>query len=205
VSQLSAQSYVLLAHNGLPVRSVRDLVDYARAHPGELNYASVGQGSQIHLMTELFRSVARIDVVHVPYKGIAAAYPDLFAGSTHFVFAGILSALTHVRAGRLRALAVSGAKRMSALPDLPTVAEAGVAGFAVSQWYALLAPARTPRAIVARLNEETRRTLEDPEVARRIAAEGSEAVFSTPAQLGAHIKAERARWARVIRQSGIKG
>jgi tripartite-type tricarboxylate transporter receptor subunit TctC len=205
VSQLSAQSYVLMANNALPVRSVKDLVAHAKAHPGKLNYASVGQGSQIHLMSELFRSLAGIDVTHVPYKGIGAAYPDLMAGTIHFVFGGILTALPHVKAGRLRGLAVSGAKRMSALPDLPTVAEAGVPGFAVSQWYAVLAPSKTPRAIVDRLNREINKALDDPEVSRRIAAEGSEAIGSTPQQLGAHIQSERARWARVIKQAGIKG
>jgi tripartite-type tricarboxylate transporter receptor subunit TctC len=205
VSQLSAQSYVLMANNALPVRSVKELIAYAKAHPGKLNYASVGQGSQIHLMTELFRSLAGIDVTHVPYKGIGAAYPDLMAGTIHFVFGGILTALPHVKAGRLRGLAVSGARRMSALPDLPTVAESGVPGFAVSQWYAVLAPSRTPRAIVDRLNREINKALQDPEVARRIAAEGSEAVGSTPQQLAAHIQTERAKWARVIKQAGIKG
>jgi tripartite-type tricarboxylate transporter receptor subunit TctC len=205
VSQLSAQSYVLMANNALPVRSVKDLVAHAKAHPGKLNYASVGQGSQIHLMSELFRSLAGIDVTHVPYKGIGAAYPDLMAGTIHFVFGGILTALPHVKAGRLRGLAVSGAKRMSALPDLPTVAEAGVPGFAVSQWYAVLAPSKTPRAIVDRLNREINKAVDDPEVSRRIAAEGSEAIGSTPQQLGAHIQSERARWARVIKQAGIKG
>lgn len=204
VSQLSAQSYVLLVNNALPVRSVRELVAHARAHPRKLNYASVGQGSQIHLMTELFRSLARVEVVHVPYKGIAAAYPDLMSGTVHFVFGGIVSALAHVKAGRLRGLAVSGARRMSALPDLPTVAEAGVPGFAVSQWYAVLAPAGTPRAVVERLNREINAALGNAEVARRIAAEGSEAVGSTPRELAAHIEAERARWARVIKEAGIR-
>jgi tripartite-type tricarboxylate transporter receptor subunit TctC len=205
VSRLSAQSYVLTVNNALPVRSVRELVAHAKSNPGKLNYASVGQGSQIHLMTELFRSLAGIDVMHVPYKGIAAAYPDLMAGSIHFTFAGIISALTHVRSGRLRALAVSGAARMSALPELPTVAEAGVPGFAVSQWYAVLAPAGTPGRIVARLNREINQALQQPDVSGRIAAEGSEAVGSTPQQLAADIQAERAKWARVIREAGIKG
>lgn len=205
VSQLSAQSYVLMANNALPVRSVKELIAHAKANPGKLNYASVGQGSQIHLMTELFRSLAGIIVTHVPYKGIGAAYPDLMAGTIHFVFGGILTALPHVKTGRLRGLAVSGARRMSALPDLPTVAEAGVPGFAVSQWYAVLAPSRTPRAIVDRLNREINKALQDTEVSRRIAAEGSEAVGSTPQQLAAHIQSERAKWARVIQQAGIKG
>lgn len=205
LSQVTAQSYVLVANSALPVKSVRELVDHAKANPGKLNYASVGQGSQIHLMTELFRSLAGIEVTHVPYKGIAAAYPDIMAGSVHFVFGGVLSALPHVKAGRLRALAVSGAQRMKSLPDLPTVSEAGVAGFAVSQWYAMLAPARTPRALVDLLNREINRALGDPEVARRIAAEGSEAAGSTSQQLAGMIQAERSKWVKVIREAGIKG
>ncbi len=204
VSQLSAQGYVLVVSNALPVKSVRELVAHAKANPGKLNYASVGQGSQIHLMTELFRSFARIEVIHVPYKGITAAYPELMSGTIQFVFGGITSALPHVKSGRLRGLAVSGAKRMSALPDLPTVSEAGVPGFVVTQWYGVLAPARTPRGIVEHLNREINRALRDPEVVRRIAAEGSEAVGSTPQELAAHIGAERARWAKVIKEAGIK-
>jgi len=205
ISQLSAQSYVLMTTLSLPVKSVPELLAHARANPGKLNYASVGQGSQIHLLTELFRSMTKIQVVHVPYKGIAAAYPDLFAGTIHFTFAGIISAQTHVKAQRVRALAVSGPTRMKALPDLPTVAEAGVPGFAVTQWYGLLAPAGTPRQTVEFLNKEVRRALQQPDVAGRIAAEGSEAVASTPPQLAAQIKAERAKWTKVIKEAGIKG
>lgn len=205
ISQLSAQSYVLMATPSLPVKSVAGLIEHAKANPGRLNYASVGQGSQIHLMTELFRTMAGIRVTHVPYKGIAAAYPDLMAGTIHFVFGGILSALTQVKTGKLRPLAVSGAKRMAALPELPTVAEAGVRGFAVSQWYALLAPAGTPRAIVDQLNNEINKALRQPDVASRIAAEGSEAVGSTPQHIATHVKSERAKWAKVIQEAGIKG
>ena len=205
ITQLSAQSYVLMTTSSLPVKSVSELLAHARANPGRLNYASVGQGSQIHLMTELFRSMTNIQVVHVPYKGIAAAYPDLFAGSIHFTFAGIISAQPHVKAQRVRALAVSGPNRMKALPELPTVAEAGVPGFAVTQWYGMLAPPGTPRSIVEFLNKEINRALQQPDVAGRIAAEGSEAVGTTPAQLADLIKAERAKWAKVIKDAGIKG
>jgi len=205
ITQLSAQAYVLMTSNALPVKSVRELIAHAKANPGKLNFASVGQGSQIHLMTELFRTRAGIQAVHVPYKGIAAAYPDVFSGGIHFVFGGILSALPHVKAQRLRALAVSGPRRLRALPELPTVAEAGVPGFAVTQWYGLLAPAGTPRPIVDFLNKEVNKALQQPEVAGRIAADGSEAVGSTPQQLTAIIKAERAKWVGVIKEAGIKG
>ena len=205
ITQLSAQSYVLVVNNELPVRSVSELIAHAKANPGMLNFASVGTGSQIHLMTELFRSMTGIDAVHVPYKGIAAAYPDLMSGRIQFSFAGIISAQAHVRAQRLRALAVSGPRRMKAVPDLPTVAEAGVPGFAVTQWYGLLAPAGTPRQTVEFLNKAINSALRQSEVAGRIAAEGSEAVGSTPAQLAALIKAERAKWEKVIQAAGIKG
>jgi len=205
ITQLSAQSYVLMTTPSLPVNSVTELIAHARANPGKLNFASVGQGSQIHLLTELFRTMTKIQVIHVPYKGIAAAYPDLFSGSIHFTFAGIISAQPHIKAQRVRALAVSGPARMKALPDLPTVAEAGVPGFAVTQWYGLLAPAGTPRQTLEFLNKEVTRALQQPDVAGRIAAEGSEAVASTPQQLIAQIKAERAKWAKVIKEAGIKG
>jgi tripartite-type tricarboxylate transporter receptor subunit TctC len=205
ITQLSAQSYVLMTTPSLPVKSVSELLAHARANPGKLNFASVGQGSQIHLMTELFRAMTKIQVTHVPYKGIAAAYPDLFAGTIHFTFAGIISAQPHIKAQRVRALAVSGPTRMRALPELPTVSEAGVPGFAVTQWYGLLAPAATPRPTVEFLNKEVNRALQQPDAAGRIAAEGSEAVGSTPQQLAAQIKAERAKWVKVIQQAGIKG
>jgi len=204
ITQLSAQSYVLMAGPALPVKSVRELVAYAKAHPGKLNYASVGQGSQIHLTTELFRTLAGIQVVHVPYKGIAAAYPDVFAGHIHFLFGGIISALAHVKAGRLRALAVSGSKRIPLLPEVPTVGEAGVRGFAVSQWYGLLAPAGTPRGRVEFLNRAINAALAQPDVSGRIAAEGSEAVGSTPQELASIIRAERVKWEKVIRGAGIR-
>jgi tripartite-type tricarboxylate transporter receptor subunit TctC len=205
ITQLSAQSYVLMTTPSLPAKSVSELIAHARANPCKLNFASVGQGSQIHLMTELFRSMTKIQVVHVPYKGIAAAYPELIAGSIQFTFAGIISAQPHIKAQRVRALAVSGPTRMTALPELPTVAEAGVPGFAVTQWYGLLAPAGTPRPTVEFLNKEVNRALQQPDVAGRIAGEGSEAVGSTPQQLAARIKAERTKWARVIKEAGIRG
>lgn len=205
ITQLSSQSYVLMASPTLPIRTVNELITYARANPGKLNYASVGQGSQIHLMTELFRAMANFQAVHVPYKGIGPAYPDLLAGNIQFMFGSIITSQGHIRARRLQALAVSGPQRIRALPEVPTVAEAGVRGFAVTQWYAFLAPAGTPRSIVAFLSKETNKALHQPEVSGRIAAEGSEAVGVTPQQLAAHMKAEGAKWAKVIRDTGIKG
>jgi tripartite-type tricarboxylate transporter receptor subunit TctC len=205
ITQLSSQSYVLMASPKMPVNSVSELLAYARANPGKLNYASVGQGSQIHLMTELFRTLTQIQAVHVPYKGIGPAYPDLISGNIQFMFGSIITSQGHIRAKRLQALAVSGPKRIKALPELPTVAEAGVPGFAVTQWYALLAPAGTPREIMEFLNRETNKALHQPDVAGRIAAEGSEAVGVTPQQLAAHMKSEQNKWAKVIKDAGIRG
>lgn len=205
ITQLSTQSYLLMVNNSVPAKSVSELVAYAKANPGKLNYGSVGLGSQIHLLTELFRTMTKTQIVHVPYKGITNAYPDLISGNIQFMFGSVITGQPHVKAQRIRALAVSGPKRVSAFPELPTVAEAGVKGFAVTQWYGLLAPVGTPREIVDFLNKEINKTLQHPDVAARIAAEGSEAVGSSPQQLAAHIKAERARWAKVIKDAGIKG
>lgn len=205
ITQLSTQSYLLMVNNSVPAKSVSELVAHAKANPGKLNYGSVGLGSQIHLLTELFKTMTKTQVVHVPYKGITNAYPDLISGNIQFMFGSVITGQPHVKAQRIRALAVSGPKRVSAFPELPTVAEAGVPGFAVTQWYGLLAPAGTPHEIVQFLNKEINKTLQHPDVAARIAAEGSEAVGSSPQQLAAHIKAERARWAKVIKEAGIKG
>ena len=205
VTQLSAQPYLLMASPSVPAKTVSELVAHAKANPGKLNYGSVGNGSQIHLMSELFRIMSATDVVHVPYKGITLAYPDLISGSIQFMFGGTITGLPHVKAQRVRALAVSGPRRARALPELPTVSESGVPGFAVTQWYSLLAPAGTPRETVALLNREFNKALQNPEVAVRIAADGSEAVGSTPQQLADHMKAERAKWAKVIQAAGIRG
>jgi tripartite-type tricarboxylate transporter receptor subunit TctC len=204
VTQLSAQPYLLMVSNAVPAKSVSELVALARAAPGKLNYGSVGNGSQIHLMSELFRIMSHTDVVHVPYKGITLAYPDLIAGSIQFMFGGTITGQPHVRAQRVRALAVSGPRRVKAFPELPTVTESGVPGFVVTQWYSVLAPAGTPRGIIGRLNREFNKALQEPEVAARIAAEGSEAIGTTPQQLADHMKAERAKWVKVIKDAGIR-
>ena len=204
VTLLSAQPYLLMVSNSVPARSVSELITLARASPGKFNYGSVGNGSQIHLMSELFRIMSNTQVVHVPYKGITLAYPDLISGGIQFMFGGVITAQPHVKAQRVKALAVSGSQRVKVFPELPTVAESGLPGFAVTQWYSLLAPAGTPRGVVEFLNKEFTKALLQPEVAARIAAEGSEAVGSTPQQLAAHMKTERAKWAKVIKDAGIR-
>jgi len=205
VSQVTTQPYVIVVNSGVPVHSVKELVAYAKANPDKLNYASSGNGSLIHLATELFRTSTGTHMVHIPYKGIGAAYPDLIAGNIQLILASIISAQPHVKAQRIRALAVTGSKRASSSPELPTVAEAGVPGYAVTQWYAVFAPAGAPKAAVDRLHREIVKVLQLPEVTARMAADGAESVGGTPQQLAAHVKAERDKWARVIKQTGIKG
>ena len=205
VSQVTTQPYVLVVNPGVPAKSVQELVAYAKANPGQLNYASAGQGSLIHLASELFNSAAGIKTVHVPYKGIGAAYPDVFAGNVQMIFASIVSAQPHIRAQRLRALAVTGASRATTQPDLPTVAESGVKGYAVTQWYGVFAPVKTPRAVVDRLNKEIVGAAQHPELAKRFASDGAEAVGSSREQFAAHVKAETGKWTKVIKETGIRG
>ena len=205
VTQVTVQPYVIVINPAVPVKSVAELIAYSKANPGKLNFASSGNGSLIHLMTELFKSMTGAQMVHVPYRGVGAAYPDLLGGHIQLVFASSISAMPLIQAQRLRALAVTGAKRAKALPELPTVIEAGVPGFVVNQWYGVLAAAGTPKAIVERLNREINKTLQVPEVLARFAADGAEAAGGSPQQLAAHIKAESEKWARVIKQAGIHG
>jgi tripartite-type tricarboxylate transporter receptor subunit TctC len=205
ISQVSAQPYLLVVHPSLPVKSVAELVAHAQANRGKLNYASAGQGSIIHLATELLNARTGMRTAHVPYKGMGAAYPDLLAGNVQLALGSIVSAQPHVRSGRLRGLAVTSPQRAKSSPDIPTIAESGVKGYAVTNWYGLLAPAKTPRPVVDRLHEEVAAVLRQPDIAKRFAADGAEAVHSTPGEFAAHIKAEARKWARVIKEAGIKG
>ena len=205
ISQVTTNPYVLAINPSVPAKSVQDLIAYAKANPGKLNYASAGQGSLIHLASELFNIAAGIKTVHVPYKGIGASYPDLLANHVQMVFASIVSIQPHLRTQRMRALAVTAPQRAKSMPDVPTVAESGVKGFVVTQWYGLLAPARTPRPIVDRLNREVVKVIHDPDLAQRFASDGAEGVSSTPQQFAAHLKAEHAKWSKVIKETGIRG
>ena len=205
VSQVTAQGYVLVVHPSLPVKTALEFVKYAKANPGKLNYASSGIGSPIHMSTELLQIATGTKMVHVPYKGMGAAYADLVGGRIDFSFATIISSQPHIRAGRLRALAVTPAKRAPALPDVPTLGEAGVPGVVVVNWYGLIAPKGTPKAIVERIAAETVKSVKSPEMTKRLIAEGSEGVGTAPAEFAAHIRAERDMWARVIKQGGIRG
>jgi len=204
VTQVSAQPYVLVLNPSLPATTVAEFIAYGKTNFGRLNYASSGSGSLIHLTGELFKASTGVDMVHIPYKGIAASYPDLFAGQIQLTFASIISATPHIKSGKLRALAVTSRTRARNMPELPPLAEAGVPGFEVVQWYGMLAPAGTPSAIVERVQRAVAGALAQADVIARMASEGSEPVGSAPRDFAAHIKGEHAKWSNVIRQAGIR-
>jgi tripartite-type tricarboxylate transporter receptor subunit TctC len=203
VSLLTTGQYVLVVHPGVPARSVKELIALARAKPGQLNFASAGNGNATHLAGELFRSLAKVDVVHVPYKGTGPALADLLGGQVQMMFSNLTAAMPHLKSARLRALAVTAAKRSPTVPELPTMIEAGVPGYTVTSWYALFTPARVPATILARLHAETVKAIAAPDMKARLAAEGAEPTSSTPAELTAFLKAEIAKWGKVIRESRI--
>lgn len=203
VSQVTAQGYVLVVHPSLPVKSALDLVKYAKANPGKLTYASSGIGSPIHMTTELLGIATGTKMTHVPYKGMGAAYADLVGGRISMSFATIISSQAHIKSGRLRALAISTAKRAPAMPDIPTLAEAGVPGVVVVNWYGLIAPKAVPKAIIGKIAAETTKAVQAPAMMKHLVADGSEGVGSTPAEFTAHIRAESEQWRRVIKQAGI--
>jgi tripartite-type tricarboxylate transporter receptor subunit TctC len=176
----------------------------AKAKPGQLTFASAGNGSGGHLSGELLKILAAIDLTHVPYKGIAPAIVDVISGQVTMTFASIISGTPHVKTGRLRALAVTGAHRSPALPEMPTMMEAGVRGYESSTWYGLLAPKATPRAIVTKLNREVVAIVNLPEVKTNLLAEGAEPVGNSPEEFGDFIKAEIAKWGKVIRTAGLR-
>lgn len=203
VSQVTEQGYVLVVHPSLPVKTALDLVKYAKANPGKLNYSSSGIGSPIHMATELLQVATGTKMTHVPYKGMGAAYADLVGGRINMSFATIISAQTHIKNGRLRALAISQAKRAPAMPDVPTLAEAGVPGVVVVNWYGLIALKSTPKTVIDRIAAETAKAVRAPDMVKRLIADGSEGVGSTPAEFTRHIRGESEQWRRVIKAAGI--
>lgn len=204
ITLVSQQPFILAVHPSLPARSVKELIALAKAKPGSLNYASSGAGGIVHLGTEYFKSIAGIDMVHIPYKGGSTAHSDLVAGYVQVYFGTILSTLPMVRSGKLRALGVSTDKRNAALPDVPTVAEAGAPGFGFGGWYAVLAPAKTPKDITTLLNREIVALLQASDVKDRFAAEGSTVVASTPEALRQHLQQDIAKWAKVVKAAKIR-
>ena len=204
VSQISAQGYVAAVHPAVPARNIAELVQHLKANPGKLNYASSGIGSPIHLTGELFTAMSGTRMTHVPYKGIAPAYTDMLAGNIEMSFPAIVSALPHIRAGKLRALAVTLPKRSNVVPELPTIVEAGVPGVVVVNWYGMLVPLGTPPPVIERLSRGVVSAMSQPDVVKRLLADGSDAATSTPEQFRAHIAEERDKWTKVIRNAGIR-
>jgi tripartite-type tricarboxylate transporter receptor subunit TctC len=203
VSLIASAPMLVIVPLSLPAKSMTDLVQLATGRPGELNFASSGAGSIAHLAAELLNSMAKIKLEHVPYKGTGPALADLLGGRVHVMFNSTVSVMPQVRAGKVRALAMTAAKRSPALPDMPTVAESGVPGYEAASWYGMLAPAKTPRAIVMKLNSEVAHIAQRPEVRERLAADGAEPGGNSPEEFGAYIRRELARWKTVIEQAKI--
>ena len=204
VNTLTSTPNVVVVHPSVPVKTLKELIALAKEKPGQLNMGSSGAGSSPHLAGELFNSVAGTRMNHIPYKGGGPAMAALVAGETGVGFATMPSAVGHVKAAKLRALAVTTAKRSPTMPDLPTVVEAGVPGYEASTWYVLFVPAGTPKEIVARLYTETTKLLAAPEVKQRFDATGFEAIGSTPEQAAAFVRSERDKWTKVVRTANIK-
>ncbi|HEX9684738.1 MAG TPA: tripartite tricarboxylate transporter substrate binding protein [Burkholderiales bacterium] len=204
VSQVLVAPNIVVAHPSLPARTVKELVALAKARPGELDFAAGGAGSSQHLAIELFLYMTGTRMLHVPYKGQGMALIDVVAGQVPLMMANVISALPHVRTGRLRALGVTGPRRASVAPDIPTIAEAGVPGYAVLQWYGVLAPAKTPREIIARLNAAVVHAVRDARIRERITGDGGEPVGNTPDQFSAILRADYEKWGEVIRKAGIR-
>ena len=204
VAWVARVTNVLVVNPAVPARSVQELIRLAHDQPGRLRYGSGGNGSAAHLATEYFKLRTQTDIVHVPYKGTGPAVTDLLGAQIEVMMTGAPAVMSHVKAGKMRALAISSAQRIESLPDLPTIAEAGVPGFEAIQWYGVVAPAGTPEAVIARLNAEVNRALATPELKARLVAEGAEAAPTTPQAFGAFIAAEIERWRPVIQKVGLK-
>ena len=204
ISLLGREPGALVVHPSLPVNNVAELVALAKAKPGELNYASSGNGSGQHLFMALFASMAGIQLTHVPYKGSGQAVTDLLAGTVPLAVPGAAAMVKHIKAGKLRALATTGAQRAAQLPDVPTLAESGFAGYAAYVWMGLLAPKGTPKAVIDKLHAELKATLATPEVSGYMSDAGIESVGSAPAEMDAFLREERDRWARVVKDTGAK-
>lgn len=203
LTQVVAVHFVMVAHPSLPARNVKELIALARARPGQINYSSSGPGGAPHLGAELLKSMARIDVIHIPYKGSGPSFVDLLAGQVSFTCDSLLQSLPYIKAGRLRALAVLGGKRTPLLPDVATVGET-VPGYELTNWFGMTVPAATPRELVNRIYGDLAKVLQQPDFRERIAGMGADVIGSTPDQFAAFMKAESAKWGRVIREANIR-
>ena len=204
ISQLTSLPMAMLVHPSVPARTPKEFIEYARARPGQVNFASGGSGTGTHLAGELFKMLSGVEMTHVPYKGNGPAMADLLAGRVLVMFDQISTALPQMQGGKLRALGVTTAKRSAVAPEVPTLAEAGLAGFDMTTWHGLVAPAGTPAEVIAKLNAEVVKALDSPEVRERFKANGIDPVSSTPAQFGALMQSEIARWRDVVKASGAK-
>ncbi len=193
---------LLVANPNQPFKTVKELITYAKAHPGKINYGSSGNGSSIHLSGDLFKSMAKVDMVHVPYKGSAPAVTDLLGNQIGIMFDNMPSAIQHVRAGKLVPIAVTTAKRSPELPDVPTIAEAGVPGYEATSWFGMFAVAGTPKPVLDKLHTALAKVLKQPDVQKKIGEQGGEVVVDTPEQFAAFIKTETAKWGKVVKESG---
>lgn len=203
VTQVASVAFMLLAHPSVPFKSVPELIAYAKANPGKVNYSSSGNGSTPHLTGELFNSLAGVKTTHIPYKGAAPAITDLIGGQVQISYDAVATSVAHINAGRLRGIAVTGTKRVSMLPNTPTVAET-VPGYEVVNWFGMVAPAGTPRAAIARWRNEIVKVLNVPEIRDKLRALGTDPVGSTPEEFGSFMKAETVKWARVIKEANIR-
>ena len=204
VIQFAMVPNMLVTHPSLPVKSVKDLIALAKAKPGQVNYASSGAGSASHLAVEYFKLLAKIDLTPIAYRGTGPMTISLVSGETSLTITGVPPLMPHVQSGRMRGIAVASTQRLKVLPDLPTIAEAGVAGYESTTWFGPLAPAKTPREIVTKLNGELNKVLQLQDVGKRFAAEGIEALGGTPDQFGSYIRADMERWAKVVREANIR-
>ena len=204
ITQAANALNVLVVHPSLPAKTVKEVIAIAKARPGELSFGSSGPGATDHLAGELFKTLTGVNMVHVPYKGGAPAMLDLMAGQVQTVFSTVSTAIGAIKGGKVRAIAMTGDKRFELMPELPTIAEAGVPGFEVRNWYGVFVPAGTPRDIVARLNSELVKILQMPDVKSKMLASGIEALHSTPEQFAAYIQSETKRWAKVVKDSGAR-
>lgn len=204
VSIIAYVPNMLVAHPTLPVKNVKELIALAKARAGDLNYASSGSGTPAHLAGELFKSMAGINIVHVPYKGSPPALTSVLSGETSMLFSPVTIAIPHTKSGRLRALGVTTAKRSKLVPDLPTIGESGLPGYEVTQWYGMQVPAGTPKDVIAKINGEVGKILAMPDIVEKLALLGAEPAPSTPEFMTAYVKSEVAKWAKVVKASGAK-
>ncbi|MFN7087184.1 MAG: Bug family tripartite tricarboxylate transporter substrate binding protein [Burkholderiales bacterium] len=204
VTQIGALPLILVVPASQPVKSVANLISLAKSQPGKYSFGSSGVGGTTHVTAELFKALAKIDIVHVPYKGSGQMMADLLSGQVQIAFDQIASSIAHVKAGRLRALGITTAKRSALLPDMPTIAEAGVPGYEATSWNGFAVPAGTPKAIIRRLQQETQKAVAVPEIKAKLFELGIEAIASTPEQFAALIKSEREKWVPLLKKIGVK-